>query len=282
MSQPPQPSNPTGKSSRICRHFIRGMCTWGSECRFSHAASPEMEPVGYQQPPPPAMMSAMPMMHTPSIIISPTAAAGQQQAEQQRQRYSLVTAGATGMFTMQINGDSAIVTVGALVFQFTLIPQMLLQQHLSTVDPRGGLNYLAGETSIFWSMMKYLHTEGSTGSPYWDQAVRKALNGQVPCMFFQSSTGCLAPGCPYLHESSLISLMKAAPVSPSGSHHLMASAGHLSQSSFPDVNRSRSGHQDDSNLSSSIPSSQMWLRQQLSESATSAPIATHPVLFNPK
>ena len=29
-------ANAVRRSSRICRHFVRGICTWGASCRFSH------------------------------------------------------------------------------------------------------------------------------------------------------------------------------------------------------------------------------------------------------
>lgn len=88
-----------------------------------------------------------------------------QQSELQRQRYTQVMAAATGMFTMQVNGDQAIVTYGTSVVPFAVLPRLQLLHQLNTIDLRGGLNYVAGEPSVFWTMIKNLHTEGSTGSP---------------------------------------------------------------------------------------------------------------------
>lgn len=31
--------NGASKSARVCRHFVRGRCTWGAQCRFSHDVS---------------------------------------------------------------------------------------------------------------------------------------------------------------------------------------------------------------------------------------------------
>ena len=182
-----------GKKS-ICRHYTRGLCTWGAECRFSHSLVPETS--NYTP-------SMVPMMQTPNITMMPNPYGGQQQSELQRQRYALVMAGATGMFSMQVNGDQAVVTVGTTLIPFAVLPRSTLQHHLNALvdKQRGGLNYLVGESSVFWSMVKLLHTEGNTGSPFWDQAFRKAVAGQVSCMYFPSSTGCLTPNCPFIHEA---------------------------------------------------------------------------------
>jgi hypothetical protein len=241
-----------GKKS-ICRHYTRGLCTWGAECRFSHVNSGDTmnhNPAFTAHVP-----SMMPLMQTPNITMVANPYAAQQQSEHQRQRYGLVMAGATGMFSMQVNGEQAVVTVGATLIPFAVLSRSTLQHHLNALidKQRGGLNYLVGESSVFWSMVKLLHTEGTTGSPFWDQAFRKAVAGQVSCMYFPSSTGCLTPNCPFIHETPLFNIVP--PRSMPNAHQCSPlSQCHVSHSSVGDVGQSSSTSTvNDVSLSTSLP-----------------------------
>ena len=245
----PNNAAPRGKSSRPCRHFARGLCTWGDECRFSHSLVPETS--NYTP-------SMVPMMQTPNITMMPNPYGGQQQSELQRQRYALVMAGATGMFSMQVNGDQAVVTVGTTLIPVAVLPRSTLQHHLNALvdKQRGGLNYLVGESSVFWSMVKLLHTEGNTGSPFWDQAFRKAVAGQVSCMYFPSSTGCLTPNCPFIHEAPAPLFNIVPPhAMPNSMLYAPLNQCHVSHSSVGDVGQSSSTStaNNDISLSTSLP-----------------------------
>ena len=311
------------KSNRICRHYARGRCTWGNQCRFSHDASPaellaaaaaashngsggstggmgqsnnvgglaavlggggaglqigsnmrSSDPFKASNN---ASMPAFKSVLSPqavgmlgggmssgggggarnlyvvpgqgqggqgmlfsldgsgstgggTLMMAPGAAAasnapdatwlGAQQSQLQVQRHTILHAALHAKFLIrQVQGDSGAagqrgqVVITSLSNCPEIIIQVLneLQVHQALAqlehDERvrdGGLHYLIGESSVFWSMMRLWHMTGSTTHPKWDQALERAMShSQVDCMFHRSSAGCLAPRCPFDHGGQM-------------------------------------------------------------------------------
>lgn len=207
-----------GKSTRVCRHFARGRCTWGDQCRFSHdpvqialADQQQRSPQQQQQPAPVASVNvgAGPTIGGAAVVmpVANSAWIGQQQSDLQQQRHSILMAGISGQFVLRLSESSGVIHlphINAADVPVTIYSDAALRGELAVLERDekirdGGLHYLVGEPSVFWSMMRLLHTEGTTGSPQWDMLVQRALGGKVGCMFYHSAAGCLAPKCGFEH-----------------------------------------------------------------------------------
>ncbi|RUP23898.1 hypothetical protein BC936DRAFT_138964 [Jimgerdemannia flammicorona] len=75
----------------------------------------------------------------------------------------------------------------------------------------GGILYLVGDSTVFWSMIQLWHETGSTGLDEWDRLLaitkeKPADASRVDCMFFSTPFGCLQhtgnldPYCPFRHD----------------------------------------------------------------------------------
>lgn len=125
------------KSNRVCRHFVRGRCTWGNACRFSHESErsageggdasiqpstqaqpvqaqvpmeggsqqPQQQPVQPQRistptfPPAPAPAPAAPQ--GPTSYAAQREWIGTQQAQLQQQRHAILRAAIDGQFAVR-------------------------------------------------------------------------------------------------------------------------------------------------------------------------------------
>lgn len=265
------------KSTRICRHFARGRCTWGAQCRFSHdvAALAQMgmdpgmggKPFDMQQgmhanhqlfaaggmpkqppqqpqsqlhqslrqrmdmPPqqaPPAPQQQQPQSQQPSQQAPAAGGSGDtgrsawlgaQQATLQSQRHAILIAALQAKFQIRTvaagageggSGQRGQVILTSLtnapeivitVYDDAQVTEMLEQLEQDERVREGGLHYLIGESSVFWSMMRLWHVNGSTTSPRWDANLEKAAtSGTVECMFYKTTIGCLTQRCNFEHQ----------------------------------------------------------------------------------
>eukprot|EP00744_Colponema_vietnamica_P006636 GILI01009623.1.p1 GENE.GILI01009623.1~~GILI01009623.1.p1 ORF type:complete len:345 (+),score=87.94 GILI01009623.1:145-1179(+) len=198
-----------GKSTRICRHFARGRCTWGDQCRFSHDPNQIQAEQQRTQQLTAVNIGAAPTIGSASAAapVANSAWIGQQQSQLQQQRHSILMAGISGQFVLRLEGSNGVIhlpNLNAADVPVTIHSEASLRNELLMLErdekiKDGGLHYLVGEPSVFWSMMRMLHTEGTTGSAHWDMLVQRALASKVGCMFYHSAAGCLAPKCVFEH-----------------------------------------------------------------------------------
>ncbi|RNF06327.1 hypothetical protein TcG_10395 [Trypanosoma cruzi] len=180
------------KSQRVCRHFARGRCTWGSSCRFSHdverAAADETQ-------------------------ISQTFI-GLQQLQLQKERHVILKAALDGEFEIKPYSVAEEYQRHIVHLRFSsstiILPRLLteesLQQQLIELEENeqlriGGLLFLVGEPAVFWSMMQFYRLRRTTTSSKWDALLENAKRGYVECMFFRSAVGCLSSDCPFSHTA---------------------------------------------------------------------------------
>lgn len=216
-----QPSS--GKSSRVCRHFVRGRCTWGAACRFSHEAdragevsdgligmlpSPKVSSPTYGNPGAGGHLSQGQSQQTAQQTWI-----GAQQSQLQQQRNAILRAAMEGQFAVrpivgpdgQSHHTIHLTTLPSpeIAIQLLPEPQLRHQLHQLELDDRvreSGLHYLIGEPSVFWSMIRHWHQTGSTSSAKWDAMLSRARQTQqVDCMFYRSAAGCLSASCPFEH-----------------------------------------------------------------------------------
>ncbi|RUS15111.1 hypothetical protein BC937DRAFT_92885 [Endogone sp. FLAS-F59071] len=75
----------------------------------------------------------------------------------------------------------------------------------------GGVLYLVGDSTVFWSMIQLWHQTGTTGLEEWDKILATVKEkpsdaSRVDCMFFSTPFGCLQhthrldPSCPFRHD----------------------------------------------------------------------------------
>lgn len=210
------------KSSRVCRHYVRGRCTWGPQCRFTHdpaalameASKPDMfgaKPPGAPMGRPMSGGSGSGQDRTGSWL-------GMQQSQLQNQRHTILLAALQAKFMIRALPNAGAPPDGSQKGQVILTSLPSAPEIIITVlndgaigsalerleaDERvreGGLLYLVGESSVFWSMMRLWHVKGSTSSQRWDEALERAnTQGTVECMFFRTSAGCLSQRCAFEH-----------------------------------------------------------------------------------
>ncbi|ORC91957.1 uncharacterized protein TM35_000041710 [Trypanosoma theileri] len=181
------------KSQRVCRHFARGRCTWGSSCRFSH----DVERAAVDD-----------------VQVNQTFIRIQQQ-QLQKERHAILKAALDGEF--EIKPYSATDGYQRHMVQLRIssspifIPRLLseeaLQQQLIELEGNeqlriGGLLFLVGEPAVFWSMMQLYSVRRTTTSAKWDTLLANAKRGYVECMFFRSIVGCLSVDCPFSHSTT--------------------------------------------------------------------------------
>ncbi|KAG8340077.1 putative Zinc finger C x8 C x5 C x3 H type (and similar) [Trypanosoma vivax] len=181
------------KNQRVCRHFARGRCTWGSSCRFSH----EVE--------------RSPMDDAP---FNSSFTASQQQ-QLQKDRRTILKAALDGDFEIRpydiVDGLQRYLVKFPTPYSPIIIPRILseeaLRQHLMDLEGNeqiriGGLLFLVGEPVLFWSMMQIYRLRRTTTSPKWDSLLENAKRNYVECMFFRWSVGCLSNDCPFVHNTA--------------------------------------------------------------------------------
>jgi hypothetical protein len=271
-------TNTGERSLKVCRHFARGRCTWGNECRFSHdltaalfdgpgssvfcdpseslpGVRPYRSAAGAESG---AAKVARPVAVAPAPLNLHTEHQrylGQQQQALQGQRHAVLEAALQAKFQIRAIHDpipaaNGAATAGAAratkpfhggasptdeghqrgqviltslanspdIIVSILAPEEVLRE-LETLSrhPRvadGGLHYLVGETTVFWSMVRLWHVNGTTGMLPWDALMEAALAGgpaAVPCMFHAMATGCLAKSCPFKHEGPSGSVVMTPP-----------------------------------------------------------------------
>jgi hypothetical protein len=209
----------TGKSTRVCRHFVRGRCTWGAACRFSHEADRASEVDMLGAVPSPKVSSptfSNPMggqQALPQGVSSQHAWIGAQQAQLQQQRNAILRAAMDGQFAVrpivapdgQTHHTIHLTTLPSPEIAIQLLNEQQLRQQLQALEMddrirESGLHYLIGEPSVFWSMIRQWHQSGTTFSAKWDAMLSRARQTQqVDCMFYRSAAGCLSPNCPFEH-----------------------------------------------------------------------------------
>lgn len=217
-----QQQQSTGKSTRVCRHFVRGRCTWGAACRFSHEADRAGEvdmlgtvpsPKGVSSPTFPSPMGGVGVQSLPHGVTSQQAWIGAQQAQLQQQRNAILKAAMDGQFAVrpivgpdgQAHHTIHLTTLPSPEIAIQLLNDQQLRQQLQQLEMddrirESGLHYLIGEPSVFWSMIRQWHQAGTTSSPKWDAMLSRARQTQqVDCMFYRSAAGCLSPNCPFEH-----------------------------------------------------------------------------------
>ncbi|RNF26332.1 uncharacterized protein Tco025E_01499 [Trypanosoma conorhini] len=189
-----RPSVPSAapKSQRVCRHFARGRCTWGSSCRFSHDAE--------------------------RVVVDESQIGqnfiGPQQLQLQKERHVILKAALNGEFEIKPYSVAEGYQRHIVHLRFSsstiLLPRLLteeaLQQQLIELGDNeqlriGGLLFLVGEPAVFWSMMQNYCLRGTTTSSKWDTLLANAKRGYVECMFFRSAVGCLSSECPFSHTT---------------------------------------------------------------------------------
>lgn len=240
FAEPALPKSPTqqsgAKSNRVCRHFTRGRCTWGAACRFSHEPEPQLPQQGQQQQQQGSQITVQAKSgntgnngggnNTPTTPNSPHAWIGVQQLQLQQQRNAILKAAMDGQFAVRpvvgADGQSRhmihLTTIPSPEIAIQLLgePNLKAQLQLLEHDDRvreGGLHYLIGEPSVFWSMIRHFHQTGSTTSAKWDALILRARQlGRVECMFYRSAAGCLSIGCNFDHISKAANTMGGAPV----------------------------------------------------------------------
>ncbi|CUG86102.1 Hypothetical protein, putative [Bodo saltans] len=216
-----QQQQSTGKSTRVCRHFVRGRCTWGAACRFSHEADRAAEvdmlgtvpsPKGVSSPTFPNPMGGG-VQSLPNGVTSQQAWIGAQQAQLQQQRNAILRAAMDGQFAVrpivgpdgQTHHTIHLTTLPSPEIAIQLLNDVQLRQQLQQLEMddrirESGLHYLIGEPSVFWSMIRHWHQGGTTNSQKWDAMLTRARQTQqVDCMFYRSAAGCLSPNCPFEH-----------------------------------------------------------------------------------
>ncbi|KEG10994.1 hypothetical protein DQ04_03071000 [Trypanosoma grayi] len=180
------------KNQRVCRHFARGRCTWGSSCRFSHDV--ERSPVDDAQ-------------------INQTFI-GLQQQQLQKERHAILKAALDGEFEIkpynvvdgtqryivQLRISTSPIPISRL-FTEEALPQKLVELEMNEQVRIGGLLFLVGEPEVFWSMMQIYCLRRTTTSSKWDTLLANAKRGYVECMFFRSAVGCLSADCPFAHNT---------------------------------------------------------------------------------
>jgi hypothetical protein len=247
----PHPND--GSKTKVCRHFVRGRCTWGDDCRFSHDLSsavfegPESSVFATNE-----ADSGTGEAPWNATRFSPSAVAmqvadehqrylGHQQQLLQAQRHAVLEAALQAKFQIRAianrsqqsaekdstSGDgqtslspgsnghchqrgqvilTSIANAPDIIISI-LEPEDLRRQLDELANhPRvnaGGLHYLLGEASVFWSMVRLWHVSGTTGDAAWDGELDRAQRDgscAVHCMFHRMLAGCLAPRCPFRHE----------------------------------------------------------------------------------
>ncbi|CBH14468.1 zinc finger protein family member, putative [Trypanosoma equiperdum] len=181
------------KSQRVCRHFARGRCTWGTSCRFSH----EVERPSVDE-----------ASTNPSYI-------GFHQQRVQKERCAILKEALEGNFEIKQYNFAEGCTRCAVELPPPLapipIPRLLsanevkaqLQELEGNEQLRaGGLLYFVGEPAVFWSMMHYYLKSHTTTSSKWDKLLSNAKRGRVECMFFRSSVGCMSNECTFEHGTT--------------------------------------------------------------------------------
>lgn len=209
---------PSGKSTRVCRHFVRGRCTWGAACRFSHEAdrAGELDMLGVVPSPKissPTFATPIGAQPIPQGMTSQQAWIGAQQAQLQQQRNAILRAAMDGQFAVrplmgpdgQTHHTIHLTTLPSPEISIQLLGEQQLRQQLQQLElddriRESGLHYLIGEPSVFWSMVRHWHQTGTTSSAKWDAMLSRARQTQqVDCMFYRSAAGCLTPSCPFEH-----------------------------------------------------------------------------------
>lgn len=158
---------------------------------------------------------------SPNSVMQQVAWIGAQQAHLQHHRHSILRAALEGHFTWRTasgidagpHTHTIILSSGLPAAEIHVTPmdaqQVIQQLSQLELDDRvqGGLHYLIGETSLFWSMIRLFHTTGSTTSAKWDAMLERAKKVKVvECMFFRSAVGCMAPNCPFEHAQKVPSV----------------------------------------------------------------------------
>lgn len=234
-----------GKSTRICRHFARGRCTWGDQCRFSHDPNQIQAEQQRTQQLATVNVGAAPTVGSAvaAVPVANSAWIGQQQSQLQQQRHSILMAGISGQFVLRLEGTNGVIhlpNLNAADVPVTIFSEATLRNELMMLERDekirdGGLHYLVGEPSVFWSMMRLLHTEGTTGSAHWDMLVQRALASKVSCMFYHSAAGCLAPKCTFEHVPKQHSQLMALATSNAMLNQMPALFGAVPQLQQPQL-----------------------------------------------
>lgn len=225
LGSPVTSSAPRGNSRSLCRHFARGRCTWGAACRFSHSgdAVPRSDDANQKTGGGISVTAGgdVKVAGSPTSVMQQAAWIGAQQAHLQHQRHSILRAALEGHFSVRpavgvdavTHTHTIVLSSGLPAAEIHVTPmneQQVLQQLTQLeLDDRvqGGLHYLIGEASLFWSMIRLFHLTGTTTSAKWDGMLEKAKKFKVvECMFFRSGAGCLAPNCPFEHVPKVTSV----------------------------------------------------------------------------
>lgn len=155
---------------------------------------------------------AMPSMHAAAPSLNQQQGwIGMQQAQLQQQRHAILRAAMEGQFvvrpTVGQNGSHSVhlttLPSPEIIIQLLSEAQLRVQLQQLEMDERvreGGLHYIIGEPSVFWSMIRHWNQTGTTTHPKWDmQLYRARTTHVVECMFFRSVASCLNPSCPFEH-----------------------------------------------------------------------------------
>ena len=146
---------------------------------------------------------------------------GAQQQQLQQQRNAILKAAIDGQFAVRpvigADGQSRhmihLTTIPSPEIAIQLLNEVSLKTQLQLLEQdervrEGGLHYLVGEPSVFWSMIRHFHQTGTTTSTKWDTLIQRARQlGRVDCMFFRSAAGCLSVGCAFDHVPKSVSSM---------------------------------------------------------------------------
>eukprot|EP00759_Apiculatamorpha_spiralis_P058458 PhF_6_TR9213/c3_g1_i1/m.14462 len=256
----PRVSELKEKSNRVCRHFARGRCTWGNDCRFTHAFVP------------PTVTQGVPTKMT-SQITQPL-----QQVSQQQQLGETQQPVWLGLQQQALLEQRSTVLMGALTHRYhydsargvVCLPDGI-EVHVGPVEAKRNtktndaqcLLALIGEPADFWRAIVSWSLFGTSGSEKLDVELHRVSQCGVQgatCMFHSAYPNrCVIPNCIMYHptDASIVLPPLLRPVTQSAPFQPRTNHGEMTSSLYP-ASTTQVGEDDDDILEFAVMGGMKW------------------------